>query len=48
MGLSSKDKTSRFMYVYRAGGWSNTTIATGSGNSHIVVPVAHCFRCKQI
>jgi hypothetical protein len=48
MGLSSKDKTIRFMYVYRGGGWSATKIATGSGNTHKIVPVAPCFRCKQI
>jgi hypothetical protein len=40
MGLSSKDKTNRFMYVYRGGGvWSDTTIATGTGNTHKVVSI---------
>jgi hypothetical protein len=41
MGLSSKDKTNRFMYVYRGGGvWGDTTNATCTGNTHKGVSVA--------
>jgi hypothetical protein len=36
------------MSIGAVGVWSDTTIATGSGNTHKVVPVSHCFRCKQI